>query len=160
MNINTAHATIELLASTWPACFAVKFRDRKPLKIGIAKDVAAATEGAITPEELEAAFGLYTRQTGYLKALKEGAVRVDLDGNPAGTVTAEQAAMARRHIERIEARRSAQVRARGLAIEAAALKAKAEAEEAKRTAEVVAGKRKPLLRMPRQGAAAAAQQSV
>src|SRR5262245_13476775 len=98
MDINTAHTTIALLAEAWPNCFAVQFRGRKPLKIGIGKDIAAATAEAITPNELEAALGLYTKQLGYLKALKEGAVRVDLNGAPAGTVTAGQAAMARRHI--------------------------------------------------------------
>jgi ProP effector len=163
MKIDTAHATIELLATIWPTCFAVRFRDRKPLKVGIAKDVAAAVAGAITPAELDAAFALYTRQLGYLRALQEGAVRVDLNGNAAGAVTADQAAMARRHIERIWARQSARVRARGLAVEAAAAKAKAEAEEAKRAAkeaqratEVAAGKRKPVLRLPRSVAAPAA----
>jgi ProP effector len=163
MNLTTAYATIELLASTWPNCFAVKFRDRRPLKIGIADDVAAAVEGAITSEELDAAFAVYTRQTGYLRALRQGAARIDLDGNPAGVVTADQAATARRHFERVLARQSARTRARGLAIEEAALKAKAEAEEAKRAAEeskraaeIAAGKRKPVLRLPRPVVAAAA----
>ena len=159
-NINEAYATVELLAATWPKAFSVEFAGRKPLKVGISKDIAAATEGAITAEELEAAMNLYCGHKGYLKKLREGAQRVDLDGTPAGVVSAEQAAMARRRIERIDQRHSARVRAHGLAIEEAALKAKAEAEEAKLAAEIAAGKRKPLLQMPRRGAAVAAQQSV
>jgi ProP effector len=155
MNFNTAHATIELLAATWPACFAVSFRDRKPLKIGIGKEVAALVEGAVTQEELDAALGLYTRQKAYLKALKEGAARVDLDGNPAGVVTAAEAALARRHIERINARASARTRAGGLAIE----EAKRAFEEAKRQAEIAAGKRKPMLRLPRSAVASVAAQA-
>lgn len=157
MSLKAAYATIELLASTWPKAFNVKFADRQPLKIGIGKDVAAAVEGAITSDELGAAFALYTRQAGYLTKLKEGAIRVDLDGQSAGLVTAAEAAHARCQIERIEARKSARARARGLAIEAAARKAKAEAEETKRVAEetkraaeVAVGKRKPTLRLPRQ----------
>lgn len=126
---------ISLLASTWPNCFAATRRDRKPLKVGIGKEIAAATEGAISPEELDAALTVYSSSKPYLKAMREGAVRVDLEGNPAGVVTADQAATARWRIERIEARKSAEVRARGLAIEAAAIKAKAEAEAAKRAAE-------------------------
>ena len=59
-----------------------------PLKVGIGKEIAAATEGAVTPEELDAALRIYTGSKMYLKKLKEGAERVDLGGNPAGTVTA------------------------------------------------------------------------
>jgi len=159
-----AYVTIELLASTWPKCFSVAFAGRRPLKVGIGTDIATATEGAITSEELEAAMNLYCSQKRYQNTLKEGAQRVDLDGNPAGVVTAEQAAYARRRIERIEARSSARTRARGLAKRAAALKAKTEAEEAKRAdeeakraVEVAAGKRKPLLRLARQAAPAVVQ---
>jgi sRNA-binding protein len=83
MNLKAAYATIKLLASTWPETFNVKFADRRPLKVGIGKDVAEAVNGALTTEELEAAFALYTRQPGYLTKLKEDTVRVDLDGAPA-----------------------------------------------------------------------------
>ena len=154
----TAYATIELLASTWPKCFSAPLTGRRPLKVGIGKEIAAVAEGTSTPGELDAALRLYTTQKGYLRTLKEGALRVDLDGNPAGTVTAAQAANARRHIERIEARHSARTRVRGLAIQEAALKA--EAEAAKRAAEVAAGKRRPLLRLSRQVAPLAAQARV
>jgi ProP effector len=160
MNFNAAHATIELLAAIWPNCFAVSFRDRKPLKVGVGKEIAALVEGAVTQEELDAALTLYTGSKPYLRAMTEGAARVDHDGNPAGTVSAEQAATARWRIKRIEARHSARVRARGLAIEEANLKANAEADEATRAAEMASGKRKPLLRMPRQDAAGVAQYAV
>jgi ProP effector len=153
MNLKSAYASIELLASNWPQCFAVKFADRKPLKIGIGREVAAATAGAITPAELEMAFQLYTSQPGYLTKLKEGAMRVDLAGRPAGVVTADEAAHAQRRVERIVARASSRTRARGLAIEEATIKAKTEAEEAKRAAEVAAGTRKPVLRLPQSRAA-------
>jgi ProP effector len=151
-NIKEAYATLELLAATWPNCFSVKLADRRPLKVGIAKDIATAAEGAITPEELGAALHVYTSHKRYLRTLQEGAQRVDLDGNAVGTVTAEQAAAARRRIERIEARHSARVRTNGLAAEAA----KRAAQEAERAAEVAAGKRKPVLRLPRTATAAAA----
>ena len=163
MDLTTAYAVIQLLASTWPKAFSVEFAGRKPLKTGIGREVADALDGAVTPAELAAAFALYTRQAGYLTKLKEGAVRVDLEGAVAGIVTAAEAAHARRHIEKIEARRSARTRARGLAKEAAARKAKAEAEaakkaaeETKREAEVLAGMRKPILRLHRPPASAAA----
>jgi ProP effector len=152
-DIKAAYATVELLAATWPQCFSVKLAGRRPLKVGIAKDIATAAEGAITPEEQGAALHVYTSHKRYLRTLQEGAQRVDLDGNPVGTVTAEQAAAARRRIERLEQRHSARVRANGLAIEAAARQAKAEAEGVNRAAEVAAGKRKPLLRLPQSAAA-------
>jgi ProP effector len=155
-DIKAAYATIALLVATWPKAFSIEFAGRRPLKVGMGKDIAEATKGAITPEELEAAMNLYCRHKSYLKKLREGAERVDLDGNPVGVVTAAQADYARRHIERIDARKSARVRARGLAIEAAVLKAKAEAEEATLAAEIAAGRRKPLLRLPRPVAASAA----
>jgi ProP effector len=162
MDIQAAHATFELLASIWPNCFSHRLTNRKPLKIGIGKELAVAVDGALTPKELDTALRLYTTQKAYLRTLKAGAQRVDLDGNPAGTVTPEQAAVARQRIEHLEARASARTRARGLAIEEAACKAKAEAEAAKRAAEaakreaeVAAGKRKPLLQLPRSAAASA-----
>jgi ProP effector len=151
-----AHATIELLAATWPKAFSVAFNGRQPLKVGIGREIATATEGAITPEELAAAMSVYTGHKRYLRLLKEGAQRVDLDGLPAGVVTPAQARHAEWRIERLEELRSARARARGLAADAAARKGKAETAEAKRAAEITAGKRKPLLRLPGQAAAHAA----
>jgi ProP effector len=37
---------------------------------------------------------MYCRNAGYLRSLRVGAVRIDLDGNAAGVVTAEEAAWA------------------------------------------------------------------
>jgi ProP effector len=150
------HETIEFLASTWPKCFRVKLRERVPLKVGMGQDLAAAAAGAITDEEISVAMRVYVGNKRYLKALREGAVRFDLDGNPAGVVTPNEAAHARHRIDRIDARASAGTRARGLAIR----DAKIAAEEQQRTAEVAAGRRKPLLRMPRRGAAIAALQAM
>jgi ProP effector len=90
------YATIDLLAATWPNCFSGPVSGRRPLKVGIGKEVAAAASGAITPEELDAALQHYVGAKSYQQQLREGAQRVDLDGSPAGTVTAEQAAGARR----------------------------------------------------------------
>jgi ProQ/FINO family len=83
------HETIEFLASTWPNCFRVKPRERVPLKVGIGKDLAAAAAGAITDEEISVAMRVYVGNKRYLKALREGAARIDLHGNPAGVVTAK-----------------------------------------------------------------------
>jgi sRNA-binding protein len=103
-DFTAAHATIDLLAATWPACFATKPDERRPLAVGIGQEITAATEGAITSEELNATLRLYVGHKRYQRALKEGAQRVDLEGYPAGAVTAEQAAKARQRIEEMEAR--------------------------------------------------------
>jgi ProP effector len=146
------HETIEFLASTWPNCFRVKPRERIPLKVGIGADLAAAVAGAITDAEIAIAMRVYVGNKRYLKALREGATRIDLDGNPVGAVTAKEAAYAKTRIAKIDARTSAETRARGLAIR----DEKIAAQEAQRAAEVVAGRRKPLLQLPRSVAASAA----
>jgi ProP effector len=89
-----ADAAIALLAETWPACFSVYEGRRKPLKLGIHQDVLAALEGAITPKELKNALRHYTGNRCYLRRSIAGAARIDLDGNPAGTITAEEAVAA------------------------------------------------------------------
>ena len=90
-------AAIALLAETWPAAFFEYERRRVPIKVGIRDDILAALDGAITPEELGAALRRYTGNRHYLRALAfpaAGAARVDLDGNPCGEITKEQAARA------------------------------------------------------------------
>jgi sRNA-binding protein len=47
---------------------------------------------------LGAALGLYTRKVSYLAAAVEGAPRVDLDGQAAGSVTSDQHAYAQRRL--------------------------------------------------------------
>ena len=55
---------------------------------------------------IASALRTYTRSVGYLKTLKAGAVRIDLEGNPVGTVTAADEADAERKIAKA-ARRAA-----------------------------------------------------
>jgi ProQ/FINO family len=57
-------AAIALLAETWPACFSVYERRRRPLKPGIHRDILAALDGATTSQELRRALGLYTQTVG------------------------------------------------------------------------------------------------
>ena len=59
----------------------------QPLKIGIRNDVIAR-HPELQPGLIARALRTYTRSVGYLKTLKAGAVRIDLEGNPVGTVTA------------------------------------------------------------------------
>jgi hypothetical protein len=67
------------LRREWPAAF----NDRRlPLKIGIHADLGL--------EYPNAAIGLWVRHPLYLRAIISGTERIDLDGNPAGVITAEQ----------------------------------------------------------------------
>jgi ProP effector len=85
-------AVLQLLAETWPKCFSVYEKRRRPLKVGIHQDILAALAGAITPAELSRALRCYVGNKVYRSRLVAGAVRVGLDGQPAGEVTARQAA--------------------------------------------------------------------
>lgn len=88
-------SAIALLAETWPKCFSVYQNRRRPLKVGIRKDISAALNGALTDSELGIALACYTANAGYQSRLRQGAWRYDLDGNVAGAVTKEEEVQAR-----------------------------------------------------------------
>jgi ProP effector len=75
---------LELLAERWPQCFVIFQARRRPLKLRIDQDIAAAAPGAFTPAELEIGLRFYTGNIAYLRACREGAARIDLDGNVVG----------------------------------------------------------------------------
>ena len=84
----------------------------KPLKIGIDADIAERCP-AVSRIERSVLLHYYCKRTMYLSACVEGALRVDLDGNPAGTVSAADAehaaaklaeALAKREARRVAAR--------------------------------------------------------
>jgi sRNA-binding protein len=65
---------------------------RRPLKLGIHRDILAVLEGIVTVQELRSALRCYVGYPWYLHAaMTPGAVRIDLDGNPSGAVSAEEA---------------------------------------------------------------------
>jgi ProP effector len=87
---------IEILAEWFPAASSVYEARRRPLKVGIHLDILERTAGAIEPKELSRALRFYTGNPAYLqRSTRPGAVRIDLDGQPAGEVTREQAACIR-----------------------------------------------------------------
>ena len=89
-------AALELLSERWPKVFRSWPQPPVPLKIGIRNDIAAALGESVTPVALTAALNRWCRSLAYLKAIAQvGAVRVDLQGQPAGSVTPEEAALAR-----------------------------------------------------------------
>jgi ProP effector len=85
-------AVIAKLAALFPKAFSMHQHERKPLKIGIDADIVA--KGVIEARALWRPLRVYCASFGYLRTVTAGAERVDLDGNPAGVVTAEAAALA------------------------------------------------------------------
>jgi ProP effector len=100
-------AAIALLAETFPKCFSVYEGRRRPLKLGIHKNILAAVDGALTPLELGKALGAYCANRVYLGHTRTGAWRLDLDGNPAGVVTANEEAHAKATLAGIRAKKEA-----------------------------------------------------
>ncbi|CDI04547.1 hypothetical protein BN873_990018 [Candidatus Competibacter denitrificans Run_A_D11] len=67
----------------------------RPLKIGIHQDLLAVLGEGFTRAEIKRLLGRYCNHVRYQRSLREGAVRIDLQGQPAGVVTAEEAEVAR-----------------------------------------------------------------
>ena len=87
------------LAHSFPACFNPQKSKapKRPLKVGITADIIArgviGEDGQpLSRNRIERAVRDYCLGTKYRAALVSGAVRIDLDGNPAGIVTPDQAA--------------------------------------------------------------------
>jgi ProP effector len=93
---------IAQLAELHPNCFR---QPGQPLKIGIHNDIIAR-HPELQPGLIASALRMYTRSVGYLETLEAGAARIDLEGNPVGTVTAADEADAKRKIAKA-ARRAA-----------------------------------------------------
>jgi sRNA-binding protein len=68
---------------------------RLPLKVGIFHDLKAALGGKVSQDQLSRALGTYCSAPNYQRRLKDGAARIDLDGQRAGTVTPSEAMWAR-----------------------------------------------------------------
>ncbi|MGB1296841.1 MAG: RNA chaperone ProQ [Psychrobium sp.] len=74
-------AIIAMLAETFPACFSVK-GEAKPLKIGLFQELSErlADDERVSKTQLRGAIRHYTTSWRYLRCIKAGAKRVDLDG--------------------------------------------------------------------------------
>ena len=73
---------IAYLAEQFPNCFSLQ-GDAKPLKIGIFEDLAKRLEDdeKVSKTRLRTALRHYTNSWRYLRSVKVGSERVDLDGN-------------------------------------------------------------------------------
>jgi ProP effector len=77
----------------------------KPLKLRIQADIQERAPGVFTKADLSSFFRRYTGATSYLAAVSRGQQRFDLDGQPAGELTAEHRQVAADELQR---RRSVQ----------------------------------------------------
>src|SRR6516162_5913 len=84
---------IELLCNRFPQAFSR--RAPQPLKVGVYGDALAALGDAVQSRDLQSGLRAYTSNGGYLRALTAGTPRIGLDGNPSGTVTPEDEAVAK-----------------------------------------------------------------
>jgi RNA chaperone ProQ/FINO-like protein len=92
------------LRHLYPACFAGLGADKQPLKIGILHDILASQPTAHRGIVCDA-LSDYTGGARYFMAMSEGAVRIDLNGEPAGIVTADEAAFAAQRLASITPQR-------------------------------------------------------
>jgi len=97
----TAQALLEQWYRRYDATF---FKGHtRPLKVGIHEELAAREPW---PEKLvRRALACYVNLPRYLKSVRDGAPRIDLAGEPAGTVDEAAAEHARKKLERLQAQR-------------------------------------------------------
>ena len=140
-NIHTA--ALADLATRYPQTFVLeKYRPHRPLKVGIAVDIMERCP-ELDRRKLGVALAAYTRRVMYLKGMVAGAARVDLNGNPAGEVTARDEEHAAEVLALRQARRAAAVAAKD-----AERAAKQAATVAVAAPPAVTLKKRPLLRLP------------
>jgi ProP effector len=100
-------AVLRTLSERWPLTFFIFERRRRPLALRIDQKIAATMADTITSDDLTAALRHYTSNLCYLHACREGAARIDLDGNVVGTVTAAEAEYAAKVIVQRQAKSAA-----------------------------------------------------
>lgn len=83
---------IAYLAEKFPACFSLE-GPAKPLKIGIFQDLAEklTDDETVSKTRLRQALRHYTSSWRYLKSVKVGSIRVDIEGNDAAEIDQAQA---------------------------------------------------------------------
>jgi len=116
--LTDTNAILAYLYETFPLCFIAE-GEAKPLKIGLFQDLAErlANDSRVSKTQLRVALRRYTNSWRYLKSLKEGAQRVDLDGKPCGELEQEHIEHARAILkdsqEKAKARRAEVAKAEG-----------------------------------------------
>ncbi len=107
--LNSSKEIIAFLAERFPKCFIAE-GEARPLKVGIFQDLVEdlKDETQLSKTQLRSALRLYTSSWRYLYGGKEGAKRVDLNGNDCGELEAEHIEHARTQLAEAKARVQAQ----------------------------------------------------
>jgi ProP effector len=96
------------LAALYPKTFFVREQDRRPLKLQIHRDLNSDTAHGLSSNDVRQVIGWYCSSPAYRAAVVEGAIRVGLDGEAAGEVSAAAAAVAKAAMRReVKAERKA-----------------------------------------------------
>jgi ProP effector len=85
---------VELLKAYFPACFK-EMKEVQPLKIGIKQDLVkrlSTIDNIVITDKscMVTSLAYYVNSPAYHKSVVAGAIRIDLDGGPAGAVTVEE----------------------------------------------------------------------
>ena len=89
---------ITLLATRFPKTFFIHEAHRRPLKVGIHRDIGAVLGDAVDRRALYAVLRYYVSNIAYRKSQQAGVDRIDLDGNAAGVVTELEAVNAQKGV--------------------------------------------------------------
>lgn len=109
--LDYAQYGVELLRAYFPACFKAT-TEIKPLKKGIKEDLVkrlSTLDNIVTDDKacMVKSLAYYVNTAAYHKSVVEGATRIDLDGNPAGLVTNEEAKYSvERHHAKLQAKQT------------------------------------------------------
>jgi sRNA-binding protein/uncharacterized protein (DUF433 family) len=104
--IQDHNQVIEILTKCYPKAFFVESRQRLPLKNQIERDVKPGEIELMAghPVDVVAAIDWYCGDIGYQKALQAGAIRLDLNGARAGSVTGPEGIAAQARVAEIRKR--------------------------------------------------------
>jgi ProP effector len=106
-SVTKVEAAISELAAAFPAAFTLDPMLVRPVKLGIKNDLYGRS--AFSHRRITAALCAYCNSAPYLKASIEGAVRIDLAGEPAGAVTATEAHHAREALAKSSAKGTSKI---------------------------------------------------
>lgn len=139
--LTDTNAILAYLYETFPLCFIAK-GETKPLKIGLFQDLAErlSDDSKVSKTQLRIALRRYTSSWRYLKSIKAGVQRVDLDGQDCGELQQE-------HIEHAQATlKASQEKAKARRLAKAGDNAEKAAKVNKKPVRKTAAKRIPALK--------------
>jgi sRNA-binding protein len=102
MSTIQSEADRKLLADRFPKCFAPKGAQKMPVVVGIHRKIKQELPD-LSMGRIHRAIANYVGGPTYLRNVVEGAPRVDLDGSPAGKVSAASQAYSTERLKKLEA---------------------------------------------------------